>query len=112
MDNFTPLKINNKPKVSKLLIFVNLFLVVLSIGLPVFYLSNQNRKIIINEKAAETAKPTGIPTSTAIPTSVPTITPTEVLTITPTEVPIIVIPTEASTPAPLLTPNLTITPQP
>lgn len=104
MDNFTPLKINNKPKINRLLVFVNLFLVVLSIGLPVFYLSNQNRKIITNEKATVTAKPTRIPTSTVTPTSTPTITPTEV--------PTIVTPTEASTSAPSLTPNLTITPQP
>lgn len=112
MDNFTPLKINNKPKISKLLIFSNLFLVILSVGLPVFYLSDQNRKIITNEKVAEIAKPTITPTSTVTPTSVPTIIPTQVLTITPTGVPTIVTPTEASTPALLLTPNLTITPQP
>jgi hypothetical protein len=108
MDNFTPLKINNKPKINKLLVFVNLFLVVLLIGLPVFYLSNQNRKIITNEKAAVTSKPTGIPT----PTATPTIIPTKLLTITPTGAPIIATPTEASTSAPTLAPNLTVTPHP
>lgn len=112
MDNFTPLKINNKPKISKLLIFVNLFLVVLSIGLPVLFLSNQNRKIITNEKATEIVGPTRIPSPTVTPTSAPTIIPTEGLTITPTEMPTIVTPTEASTSAPSLTPSLTITPQP
>ena len=110
MDNFTPLKINNKPKINRLLIFIDLFLVVLSIGLPVFYLSNQNRKIITNEKAAVISIPTRIPTSTVIPTNMPIITPTGELTITPTGEPVIITPTEASTSAPILSPNLTITP--
>lgn len=96
MDNFTPLKINNKPKINRLLVFANLFLVILSIGLPVFFLSDQNRKIVTDEKAA-VMPPTIIPTSTTTPTNIPTITP-------------IITPIEASTPATLLTPNLTVTP--
>lgn len=109
MDNFTPLKINNKPKINKLLIFVDLFLVVLLIGLPVFFLSNQNRKIVTDEKAV-VMPPTIIPTSTATPANMSTITPTTLLTITPAEVPTVVTPTEASASAPTLTPDLTITP--
>jgi hypothetical protein len=108
MDNFTPLKINNKPKANKFLVFANVLLVVLSIGLPIFFLNNQNRKIIINEKAAEISEPTKIPAATIMPTSVPTIIPTEEPTIIPTTI----TPTEASTSAPIITPSLTITPQP
>lgn len=116
MDNFTPLKINNKPKINKLLVFGNLFLVVVLIFITSFLkdelISTQQKAIVPLPTRTPTATRTPTPTPSNTPTVTPTITPTEVLTITPTEVPTIVTPTEASTSAPSLTPNLTITPQP
>lgn len=102
MDNFTPLK-TEKKKTNKFLIFANLVLLVIVVGVTGFYL--KNKLLTTEQKAAfiPTLTPIPAPTLTKTLSMINTITPTIAISLTPTATPTL---TPTSTPAPTITPRI------